>query len=307
MKKLVFAITCFLAVPLVFSQDIQLAQDTRLVVSDIQAKSLSSREILVSWLLPRLPEDADPSRLSLLLFRSELQLAGSNSLDGLTPIATLPYGATSYTDFPEKGAAFYYTVVIAEAGNARQSLVIPDRNTTVIGAALLPADPSAREASQEAGRAAAPNPSTGLRNTPLPYLRLPLRRSSGGEIPVNPERRRAEGDPEKGRNLPQPHIFRQEQAAQSVGEDLILQEIISGQFMAEKYDLAETSLREFLSIHHSQEAIDRGTFYLGEALLYQGKYRQALSCFLAVQDRYPDLAARWIQAALEGYRIPATE
>lgn len=102
-------------------------------------------------------------------------------------------------------------------------------------------------------------------------------------------------------------FFRQEQEAENVGEDFILQEIITTQFMAGEYGLAENSLRDFLSINHSQDAIDRATFYLGEALLYQGKHQQALSCFLAVQDRYPDLTIRWIQAALDGYQLPVVE
>ena len=75
----------------------------------------------------------------------------------------------------------------------------------------------------------------------------------------------------------------------------------------EQYELAEQALRDFLSINHSKDATDRGTFYLGETLLYQGKYQQSLSCFLRVQDRFPDLTARWIQAALDGYQLPVME
>jgi tetratricopeptide (TPR) repeat protein len=89
-----------------------------------------------------------------------------------------------------------------------------------------------------------------------------------------------------------------------VGEDFILQDIIHNQFKNKEYQSAEQALRDFLTIHHSKDAINRGTFYLGETLLYQGKYRQALSCFLQVQDRFPNLTTRWIQAALDGYQLP---
>ncbi|MBR5580614.1 MAG: hypothetical protein IKW26_04865 [Treponema sp.] len=309
MKKLIFVIISCLTISFSF------AQDLRLMVSDIQAQSLSSREILVSWQLPAVSAELDVSHLSLFLYRSQQQKAGSSSLAGMEPLAILPFNTTSYTDTPGTEELFYYTVIIAPLAEADipeeapQHLVIPDKNTTVIGVQLLPHPLLTQELAQEVVQEK-PNAATGMRNTPLPYLKMSLQST---DIPINPERNPGyiHGATDKGTvkppNLPAPYIFRQEQEAENVGEDFILQEIIQNQFKNEQYELAEQALRDFLSINHSKDATDRGTFYLGETLLYQGKYQQSLSCFLRVQDRFPDLTARWIQAALDGYQLPVME
>ena len=309
MKKLIFVIISCLTISFSF------AQDLRLMVSNIQAQSLSSREILVSWQLPSLAADQDVTHLSLFLYRSQQQKAGSSSLAGMEPLAILPFNTTSYTDTPGTEELFYYTVIIAPLAEADipeeapQHLVIPDKNTTVIGVQLLPHPLLTQELAQEVVQEK-PNAATGMRNTPLPYLKMSLQST---DIPINPERNPGyiHGATDEGTvkppNLPAPYIFRQEQEAENVGEDFILQEIIQNQFKNEQYELAEQALRDFLSINHSKDATDRGTFYLGETLLYQGKYQQSLSCFLRVQDRFPDLTARWIQAALDGYQLPVME
>ena len=309
MKKLIFVIISCLTISFSF------AQDLRLMVSNIQAQSLSSREILVSWQLPSLAADQDVTHLSLFLYRSQQQKAGSSSLAGMEPLAILPFNTTSYTDTPGTEELFYYTVIIAPLAEADipeeapQHLVIPDKNTTVIGVQLLPHPLLTQELAQEVVQEK-PNAATGMRNTPLPYLKMSLQST---DIPINPERNPGyiHGATDKGTvkppELPAPYIFRQEQEAENVGEDFILQEIIQNQFKNEQYELAEQALRDFLSINHSKDATDRGTFYLGETLLYQGKYQQSLSCFLRVQDRFPDLTARWIQAALDGYQLPVME
>ena len=309
MKKLIFVIISCLTISFSF------AQDLRLMVSNIQAQSLSSREILVSWQLPAVSAELDVSHLSLFLYRSQQQKAGSSSLVGMEPLAILPFNTTSYTDTPGTEELFYYTVIIAPLAEADipeeapQHLVIPDKNTTVIGVQLLPHPLLTQELAQEVVQEK-PNAATGMRNTPLPYLKMSLQST---DIPINPERNPGyiHGATDKGTvkppNLPAPYIFRQEQEAENVGEDFILQEIIQNQFKNEQYELAEQALRDFLSINHSKDATDRGTFYLGETLLYQGKYQQSLSCFLRVQDRFPDLTARWIQAALDGYQLPVME
>ena len=309
MKKLIFVIISCLTISFSF------AQDLRLMVSDIQAQSLSSREILVSWQLPAVSAELDVSHLSLFLYRSQQQKAGSSSLVGMEPLAILPFNTTSYTDTPGTEELFYYTVIIAPLAEADipeeapQHLVIPDKNTTVIGVQLLPHPLLTQELAQEVVQEK-PNAATGMRNTPLPYLKMSLQST---DIPINPERNpgyihgATDKVTVKPPNLPAPYIFRQEQEAENVGEDFILQEIIQNQLKNEQYELAEQALRDFLSINHSKDATDRGTFYLGETLLYQGKYQQSLSCFLRVQDRFPDLTARWIQAALDGYQLPVME
>lgn len=282
------------------------------MVFNIQATPLNSSEIEITWQLPPLSEDIDSSQFSLLVYRGEQQRAGSISLDEMTSIASLPYNTTSYVDTPNKNTTFYYTVLIASSENNEKALLVPASNTTVVGAKLLPQTLSSQDLARERVKEK-PNAATGMRNTPLPYLKLPLQQSKTNNFSVDPERRQREAYAEKlgkktrASDLPAPFFFRQEQEAENVGEDFILQEIITTQFMAGEYGLAENSLRDFLSINHSQDAIDRATFYLGEALLYQGKHQQALSCFLAVQDRYPDLTIRWIQAALDGYQLPVVE
>lgn len=293
----------FLSVHIAFSQN------TRLMVSDIQAQATTDGEITVTWKLPALPENLEPDSLSLQLYRTQEQKSGSKALEGIAPIATLPYTTRSYTDYPGTKGTYYYTVILLQ-DNRGFGLVIPGTNSTVEGIQIQPASPHTQEIQRETIQEG-PNKSTGLRNTPLPYLRLMLRQTPSTEIPINPERSQkaiSQSTPEgSSLSLPPQHIFRQEQEEDSVGEDFILQEIVNNHLRTEEYQLAEQSLRDFLSIKRSKDATDRGTFYLGEALLYQGKYRQALSCFLAVQDRFPDLTTRWIRAALNGYQLPIVE
>lgn len=307
MKKLIFVIISFLTITFVF------AQDVRLMVSNIHAEPVNSQQIFVSWQLPNIPEDIDTTELSLLLYRSHLQKAGNTTLEDLKPVATLPYNTTSYTDTPNKDTSYYYTVIIATEKTSQQHLIIPAKNTTAVAVQVLSHPHRAQEHTPETVKDR-PNAATGLRNTPLPYLKLSMQST---EIPINPERKHdkptfvlEESEKQRkssGPQLPEPYIFRQEQETENVGEDFILQEIIHNQFVNKEYEGAEQALRDFLSINHSKDAIDRGTFYLGETLLFQGKYRQALSCFLQVQDRFPDLTSRWIQAALDGYQLPIIE
>ena len=307
MKKLIFVIISFLTITFVF------AQDVRLMVSNIHAEPVNSQQIFVSWQLPNIPEDMDTTELSLLLYRSHQQKVGNTTLEDLKPVATLPYNTTSYTDTPNKDISFYYTVIIATEESHQQNLIIPAKNTTAVAVQVLSRPHRAQEHTPETVQDR-PNSATGLRNTPLPYLKLSMQST---EIPINPERKHDKPtfvleESEKQRKspvpqLPDPYIFRQEQETENVGEDFILQEIIHNQFVNKEYEGAEQALQDFLSINHSKDAIDRGTFYLGETLLFQGKYRQALSCFLQVQDRFPDLTSRWIQAALDGYQLPIIE
>lgn len=297
----------FLSVHIAFSQN------TRLMVSDIKAQATADGEITVTWQLPTLPENLEPDSLSVQLYRTQEQKAGSKALEGLSPIATLPFNTVSYIDYPGTKGTYYYTAILVQT-DRELDLVIPGTNSTVEGLQIQP-DSSLTQEIQRETIQEGPNKSTGLRNTPLPYLRLLLRQTPSKEIPVNPERSQKDS-PDKATetgaampkvSLPPQHIFRQEQEVESVGEDFILQEIVNNQLKTENYQLAEQSLRDFLSIKRSKDATDRGTFYLGEALLYQGKYRQALSCFLTVQDRFPNLTTRWIQAALNGYQLPIIE
>ncbi len=302
--------TAVLAVVALLSAAAALSQPSRLLVSGIQAQPTAEGEVLVSWQLPQLSQDLDTGQLSLLLYRTTRQKAGSGSLDGETPLATLPYGTSSYTDLPEEGSTYYYTVIISGADSPQHPLVIPDRNSTVVGVGVESEGQQALGLQREILREG-PSSATGLRRTPLPYLWLPSSQSE--DVPVNPERQQSPSaialmeDREQTIPLPPHHIFRQEQAEGRVGEDSILQDIVNSHLSAGDYQAAELRLREFLSINHSEDATDRGTFYLGEVLLYQGKSRQALSCFLKVQDRFPSLTARWIQAALDAYQLPIIE
>ncbi len=302
--------TVVLAAVALLSAAAALSQTPRLLVSGIQAKPTAEGEVVVSWQLPQLDQDLDAGQLSLLLYRTTRQKAGSGSLDGETPLATLPYGASSYTDLPEGGGIYYYTVIISGADSPQHPLVIPDRNSTVVGVGVASESQQALGLQREILREG-PSSATGLRSTPLPYLRLPSGQSE--DVPVNPERRQSSSaialmeDRERTIPLPPHHIFRQEREEGRVGEDSILQDIVNSHLSAGDYQAAELRLREFLGINRSEDATDRGTFYLGEVLLYQGKSRQALSCFLRVQDRFPDLAARWIRAALDAYQLPVIE
>lgn len=300
MKHSFLVVLAFLSVNMAFSQN------ARLMVSDIQAQATADGKITVTWKLPALPENLEPDSLSLQLYRTQERKAGSKALEGLSPIVTLPYNTLSYTDYPGTKGTFYYTAILLQADRGLE-LVVPGTNSTVEGVQVQPSSPHTQEIQRET-ILEEPNKSTGLRNTPLPYLKLMLRQTPSTEIPINPERSQKaisqstlEG---VDISLPPQYIFRQEQEEDSVGEDFILQEIVNTHLRTEEYQLAEQSLRDFLSINRSKDATDRGTFYLGEALLYQGKYRQALSCFLAVQDRFPNLTTRWIQAALNGYQLP---
>lgn len=303
----------FLIVLTFFSVNIAFSQNTRLMVSDIQAQAIGNGEIQITWQVPTLPETMEPNTISIQLYRTQEPKAGSKALEGIAPIATLPYTTRSYTDYLGAKGTYYYTAILLQSGQGLE-LVVPGTNSTVEGIQIQPASPGAQEIQRETIQEG-PNKSTGLRNTPLPYLRLMLNQSPNKDTPLNPERSQEEAKLHAPGTeaampriaLPPQHIFRQEQENESVGEDFILQEIVNNHLKTENYQLAEQSLRDFLSIKRSKDATDRGTFYLGEALLYQGKYRQALSCFLAVQDRFPDLTTRWIQAALNGYQLPIVE
>ena len=86
------------------------------------------------------------------------------------------------------------------------------------------------------------------------------------------------------------------------GDDYTLFAIINERFTPKDWENAEKDLRRFLHINRSEAVNARAFFYLGQALYFNGKYRQALECFQNSQRFFPVLSKKWSERALDRCR-----
>ncbi|GMO28312.1 MAG: hypothetical protein Ta2B_09010 [Termitinemataceae bacterium] len=81
-------------------------------------------------------------------------------------------------------------------------------------------------------------------------------------------------------------------------DDYLLSQIVRGPFMWRDWNASRESFLRFLAEPHSSAAVARAKFYLAQTFYFIGDYRAALQEFLAVQARWPDEIAVWVQASL---------
>ena len=313
MKRTVLLSIAVLSVLTVF------AQDGRPVVTDIQTALGENGSILVSW---KLGEKVRKEIKELLLYRSTGSRIDSVNSAGMENaknsvaenIAVLSPEDRSYADFNiQKGADYYYAVLARDEKGAVYDLLIPAANTTISPIALPPAaadtdNPQillSEDAPQAPQKETAAPPRSGIREQPLPTLRLfsqtesdPLAEKNTDDFSAGFETPRDFTQKQAADILPQEKID-----AESTGDDYSLFAIVDAYVKTKNWKAAEKELIQFLQINRTDETTARANFYLGQSYYFSGKYREALNCFQNARRLYPVQSKRWSTRVLDAYRI----
>ena len=307
------------------------AQSTRPVVTDINAFPVSSTKITVSW---SLPQKTDGNSISaLLVYRSTRPLIDISSFANLEPVAQLPGASLSYTDTVSDTREYYYAVIsVTQPGSyaadeelyydeeldgpqtnpgtgKTYSVLLPGVNATVKGT-------RAKAVQKKENRKAVPQVSepekvygeNELREQPLPFIDVLGDKKEVHERTISEEAERRAlqlaGKTKAEKYMLEVHVFEEDLISPAGGDEYLLFEVLRTSFIQKNYKGAEKKLKQFLSQNRKASVTDRAHFYLGESLYYQGKYSDALSQFLLVEERYPALTRKWIESTLDLYNMP---
>lgn len=323
----------FAATLLFLSGSLFWAQATRPIVSSINAYPSSTTTIIVSWILPKKTEGSSIS--SLKVYRDTRPLAGQNALKNLTPVATLPHNAVSYTDTVSDFREYYYAVISltkpgdytndddlyydedldktdTSGGGEAFIVLLPGVNATVNGvrvkspiqkSAIKPKTESAKEKLYADGT---------MREQPLPYLDI-LGITDAPDPTISKSTQEKALALVGGKQTHQeaelldPYLFEQDLMSPAGGDEYLLFETLRTTFVQKNYPAATAALQRFLAQNRATDVTDRANFYLGESYYYCGKYKEALSKFLDLEDTFTTLSRKWVESTLELYEIPQSE
>jgi hypothetical protein len=245
----------------------------------------------------------------LLLFRSNSVLNSPQDLLGAKHPQILESSSTGYTDYPIPGVDIYYAVIDAGLYKIGKAALVPGPggNSLTEPVRLPPGG----------GRVGLPAAGPSLRPAPLPYLLLSSGVESGQELSTAPSFLL----PRSGRSLQPataaaladllaglPAAAAKQMQVELLAADrvsggelpgeTVLQAIVREQLSKEEYGSAANQLSGFLSLSRPRSLESRAHFYLGQALYFQARYRQAVFEFLSVGDEYYRPVQPWLDACL---------
>jgi hypothetical protein len=241
-----------------------------------------------------------------LLYRSSIPVTRFNDI--LSAVLVKDRLASPYVDYPPPGTVCYYAILYEEDLRSGQAAIYPGGNATVI-----PVYPgiAGQGAPGGAGASAfAPLPATGQQSAYLDpgagyfstvrsLSRLSAEAAKVAEFVRNQPRPAPVIPQSPARTWLEPRVFNQDlQPNAAPGEDYDLAQIVRGPFFRKDWKTARFALERYLSAAHSQNAVTRARFYLGQCCYFLGDARAALNEFTAVHTMYPEEAASWLQAAL---------
>lgn len=96
-----------------------------------------------------------------------------------------------------------------------------------------------------------------------------------------------------------PYFFEDDMFAPDGGDGYILFETLREGLVQRKYRESVGLFIDFLSVNRNAAVTNRAEFYLGESFYFCGEYKNAVQCFLAVQEIFPALAKKWIDSSLD--------
>lgn len=269
----------------------------RPLVRDIQARSGSGKKIRITWQLPQNPE---PALYNLFLYRTTEQITSYNQLQGIEPLIKLSPDKAAYTDQVEDLRDYYYTV-ISETEKGPYDVVLLSFNSTVTSVHLT-AKKAASEPVEKIDYETV-YPDGSLRKTPLPYLDIieglgakPLisDKTSSSVTSLTGTASKASQN-----NTLTPYIFEEDLVSPDGGDAYLLFEILKTSFVTKKYKEAVDKLNQLIGTNISDETRNRACFYLGESQYFNHNFEEAVRSFVKVQQAYPTLSKKWIEASLD--------
>jgi len=230
-------------------------------------------------------------RRNAILYRSTQPVHRPQDL--LNAVIVQSRVTSPFIDVPVPGLSWYYALVYEDEISSGNMGIKPGFNATVSPVTVV------GEQSTERSLRPIPLPVMTLRNTMPEGLFLT---EIPGQMPLSKETSSILRDtqmPGKAPlNLKRPRVFAVDLVAPTGGEESALFEIVMEYFVKFQWDTARVSLQYYLSQPRSSEIEGRARFYLGQALYYNGLYREALMEFLTFRSLNLPEANKWIDAVL---------
>lgn len=284
MKKSVCLLLSFISAAFLFAE--------KPIVQDIQAVAGKGTRINISWTLPKKP---DSKITQLYVYRSEEQITSYNQIEMMTPIAILTPDSTSYGDNAPDFKDYYYAVIAISDNPYR--VILRSFNSTVSGTHVIT---KVKKADTKKAEEEKLYPSGTLRETPLPYVDLVegigKKESASEKIAMKTSTLIDQELTET--NLSQ-YIFEEDMISPDAGDDYLLFDILKNYFVRRKYPEAIAQLNKLIGTNITETTRNRAYFYLGEAQYLSGDYEGAVKTFVKIQQIYPPLAKKWLDAALD--------
>ena len=305
LRKQVIFLSFFLS--LIFSLEAQTTSSAHMVCSSISAVQSEINKIDLSWNIPE-----NFSAASVAIYRANRPVNSLSVLSSIKPVAELPASITNYTDTVTHFDDYYYALISRDRDGKLHYFFFPAVNITVNPVKIrkpegyaenfFEDDSEEEELGYQAGH---------LRGLPLPYLSFSddfVKEPNKLDVKAVRAGHELAGKyaSQKPRILPV-YIFEEDLVCASGGDDYYLFQSLKTYFIKKDYKNSVLDLKKFLSMNRSPQTTNRALFYLAESQYYNRNYRQALSIFLYLEDEYPQLTKKWIDSALDNYRIPDTD
>lgn len=308
------------------------AQTKSPLVSKINVYPLSQTKILISWELPKKTKGL--SITALEIYRDTKPFTLQTDISSLKPLATLPYNSLSYTDnVNDKREYFYAVVSLVKEGDytrsegelfydeqfdtfdsskgKRYNLILPGVNASCQGVKVKTKEISYTKKNTENKKNAKKNYSQEqLRQAPLPKLNLFKDEKKLNHIPKISKNAQdktlslIKNTKHLEEKKLEQYIFEEDLLSPSGGDEYILFDILKTYFVTKRYESSRLALNKFLLVNRKKDVQDRAIFYLGECNYYCADYKEAIRCFLKVQDAFEKESYKWIKNSLDLYSIP---
>ncbi len=250
----------------------------------------------------------------LILYRSTSPLLSADKLSLANVVSRLKSSDTLVYDYPVPGIPYYYAIVdskLLETGNV--PLISGESASVAFVEIPLPAKKEETIVLPEL-------PPSVKRPMPLPYFLLATEVGTGKDLETKasvglPQAKQVSAETSKAiaalveKTQPVrtaeriPEILDIDKALGGSKEEYTLKTILDGSFARKDWKDTEKLLRNFLSLHLSDDMRIRARFYLGQALFYQERIRESVMEFLLASNRYYAETRPWIETLLRRNRI----
>ena len=253
----------------------------------------------------------------LVLFRSTSPLLTSDKLSQANVVTALKSSTTLIYDYPVPGIPYYYAIVDSKLLEGGNPPLVPGESTSVAFTEIpLPVK-------EEPIALPKLEPST-KRPMPLPYFLLSTEVGTGKNletkaVPGIPPERPVSAETSKATAAllaktqalkaaeRKPEILDIDKALGGSKEEYTLKTILDGPFVRKDWKETEKLLKNFLSLHLSEDIKVRAHFYMGEALYYQGRVQDSFMEFLLASGRHYAETRPWLDSLLQASRLAAKE
>ncbi|MBL8967661.1 MAG: hypothetical protein JNG85_11685 [Spirochaetaceae bacterium] len=257
------------------------------------AASLREDAVLVSY-------RANEKAKRLVLYRGSAPILDTAGLLEAVLVASFEAAESGIIDYPVPGVDYWYALIPEDELRAGRILIEKGKNSTA-AAVKIPAG---------LYRVGLPETTPLSRTPPLPAFLLERPLSGTGELPSLPpnpapkelsvEAAKAASSllalaPSSVERRPPLRVLAEESRAPSGGEDYALGLIVKEKLLKGDFAGGAEQLRKYLSLNRSAKAATRARFYLGEALAYQGAYRESFFEFLLARESYAAETTPWLE------------